>query len=491
MQYLRRKSYPQLIACSVVLLLAGRSLAASDPLGDYDQVKKLQNTLAAVAEAVSPTVVAIRAERPLMPANATLAPETSETSGEQPPPMPHLRPAIGSGVIVDATGGILTNEHVVGGADPSQITCTLSSGEVYSVRSITTDPRSDLAILRIDAHDLPQARLGDVAAVKQGHFAIVLGNPRGTASEDRGRPSMSFGIISELGRCLTRQLDPITDERYYGNLIQTDARIVQGNSGGPLLNLRGEVIGIVVATSTPTGISDGVGYAIPIDRRTKTIIAKLIKGQTVEYGFLGVRLDEPTDEDRDLAGAPDGTQGALVRDLDAGTPAERAKLQAGDLIVEFDGDVVHNSDELIRMVGSAQVGIPVNIVYYRDGTRRTVKISPAPRDVTGVHVETPTTWRGLTFAELSPELREKAHIPQNVQGLLITKVDETYLSNAAQGVRQAIRPGSVVQRVNAKAVSNLGEFSHVVEAEHGPIELTIWVAGETIEIRVTADAADK
>ncbi|MBI4578926.1 MAG: trypsin-like peptidase domain-containing protein [Planctomycetes bacterium] len=368
-------------------------VTAADPLGDLGQVERLQAALATVAEAVAPAVVAIRAERRLSPAEL----EFGDDSGRVPNDETHRRvrrqqvvPAIGTGIIVDADGAVLTNEHVIHGADLESITCVLSTGEVYAVRAVTSDPRSDLAILRIDGRRLPQVKLGDLSTVRQGHFAIVMGNPYGSASENRGRPAMSFGIVSALGRPLTRELSPL-DERYYGNLIQTDARIRPGNSGGPMLNIHGEVIGITTAISTGSGDSDGLGYAIPIDARTKAIIAQLLRGEAVEYGFLGIRLDEPTSEDRRLAGAPSGARGALVREVEPQTPAAQAKLRAGDLVVEFDGLSVRGVDELIRLVGAARVGTPVSLTFYREGATQTVTVSPARRNVPqGVTCKAPT-----------------------------------------------------------------------------------------------------
>jgi len=269
--------YTILLAAGAGVILAGPVRAQPDP-GDLAQIELLQETLAAVADEVRPSLVAIRAERRVnrieQPSGQAASPggETHRRPREQ------VIPAVGSGVIIGANGLILSNEHVVHHAEPEAIECILASGERYTVRGITTDPRSDLAVLRIDAKDLRPARLGDAGTVRQGHFAIVMGNPFGSASDGAGRPAMSFGVISGIGRNLTRKLDR---DRYYGNLLQTDARINPGNSGGPLFNIKGEVIGIITAISSRSGGSEGVGYAIPIDERTKAIIAQLARGEKV------------------------------------------------------------------------------------------------------------------------------------------------------------------------------------------------------------------
>jgi serine protease Do len=352
---------------------------AADPKGDLEQIKRLQSTLADVAERVAPSVVAIRSEYEL----EELTDNTSgRGSAESSRSFPHpLIPSVGSGIVIDSGGLILTNEHVVHGAEPANIVCVLSSGEQYTVRWINADPRSDLAVLRINAKNLPPARLGDIKNVKQGHFAIVLGNPYGSATDSDGSPAMSFGIVSALGRQLTPQLDP-TDNRYYGNLIQTDARINPGNSGGPLLNINGEVIGINTAVSTRGGGSQGIGFAIPIDQRVKDIIQSLRRGEAIEYGFLGVRLQGPGSS-RGPRLVPANGSGAAVIDVLPDSPAARANLQPGDLITRFGDETVDHSDELIRLVGAARVGVPVDVTYTRDGKSRTATITPGQRPVLG------------------------------------------------------------------------------------------------------------
>lgn len=436
------------------------------PLGDYRQVEMIQAVLARVAESVAPSVVAIRSER-------QFGASRPDGSDEMPDDETHNRlrgrtwPAVGSGLIIDATGLILTNEHVIHDAVPEDITCVLSSGEVYTVKSVTSDPRSDLAVLRIDARDLPPVALGDAGLVRQGHFAIVLGNPFGIAWESQGKPSMSFGIISALGRPLTRQLDPL-GERYYGNLIQTDARINPGNSGGPLLNIRGEVIGVTTAISTRSGSSEGVGYAIPIDRRTKSIISHLAIGERIEYGFLGVLLDNPSREDRRLAGGP-SAGGALIREVERGTPAEKADLRPGDLVVEFDGVEVQDVDQLIREVGAAQVGVEVSMVFYRAGTRRTVHVAPARRDVLpGVNIEEPLAWRGMMLADPTAEIRSRFSLPADVQGVVVVEVSESGPADES-----GLEPGRVIRKLNGEPIVGVRQLRTLVPELHGPVKVQL------------------
>ena len=457
------------VVAVLVATAAGRAETATKGpgWGDLAQVEQLQNTLAQVAEAVSPSVVAISSRHRIG------AFELRDQGIEMPDDQAHRGlgdqwvPAVGSGIIISADGLILTNEHVIHNADPENITCTLAGGEAYTVRAITSDPRSDLAVLRIDARGLKPAKLGDLGSVKQGHFAIVMGNPFGSASEARGRPAMSFGIISALGRPLTRQLDPLGN-RYYGNLIQTDARIIPGNSGGPLLNIKGEVIGINTAISTRSGASEGVGYAIPIDQRVKRLIAQLTRGEEIEYGFIGVKLEDPTAEDRRLAGGP-VSGGAVVREVLPGTPAAVANLQVGDLIVSFAGQLIMDADHLFCLVGDAPVGTAVAMVFHRDHKCLNVTIAPARRQTNkGVNLEAPMEWRGMHLGNPSPELCREFRLPETVEGIVVTEVE-----TGGSAHRAGIEPGCVIARVGDITIKTVRRLREIAPSLSGPVKISL------------------
>jgi len=462
----------------VVIVVGSLGLAPGDPaagddLGNFERLEQLQTTLASVAERVAPTVVAIRAEKRVVINSPALS--SRQQADGTPFPRERRDRVVGSGVIIRSDGVILTNEHVVEKAAPEDITCTLANGDTYTVKSVISDHRSDLAVLRIDAENLPEARLGDLKNVRQGHFAVVMGNPFGLAAE--GKPAMSFGIISALGRALTHQLSPLNlSERYYGNLIETDATINLGNSGGPLLNIRGEVIGITTAVSSRSGGSEGVGYAIPLDARTKSIIAQLVRGEEVEYGYLGIRLDTPTSEERRLAGVAPG-QGVLIREVEENTPAAQAKLESGDIVVEFEGEPIKDIDQLIRLVG------PVAIVFVRDGVRRTVMVSPARRDVgKGINYQPPMGWRGLTLADITPDLREQYDIDDDVSGVVITALDEAVVNRIEAPVRDEIQEGVVVTQVNGTPVSSLYEFKKQTAGQSGAVTVSLVARDLAIDV---------
>lgn len=447
-----------LVCSSVATPVAAR--AAEQSLGDMAQIELLERTLADVADAVRPSVVAIRSERRTTSEEDEAMPDDEVHRGMRN----RVFPAVGSGVIISADGLILTNEHVVQNAEPERITCILSDGESFRVRDITSDPRSDLAVLRIEATDLKPIRLGDVSNVRQGHFAIVMGNPFGSASDNHGRPAMSFGVVSALGQELTRQLDPM-GERYYGNLIQTDARINPGNSGGPLLNIRGEVIGVNTAISTRSGANEGVGYAIPIDRVTKSLIEQLVRGQEVEYGLLGVRLAAPSGADSRSAGAPVG-RGAKITDVDSGTPAALSGLRTGDIIVEYDGEPIAEVDELVRLVGASRAGVEVEVVYFRGGQRVTVKLAPARRDVlTGVNI---LTFRGMKLASPSDQILRSFRLPETVRGLVVTHVED----NSPAG-KAGVEPGQVIQRIGTWDMGGVQDLRRHLTSLDGPLKIML------------------
>jgi len=458
---------------TIACLSANESAAAAEPLPeDLVQIDKLQSSLAKVADSVRPSVVAIRADR-----------REDVTDDQHELPMPddevHRRlrvfPAVGTGIIIQSDGLVLTNEHVIHNADPNNIECVLSDGETYTVQGLTSDPRSDLAVLRVDARTLKAARLGDLRHVRQGHFAIVMGNPFGSASDNYGKSAMSFGIVSALGQDLTSKLD-LSQQRYYGNLIQTDARINPGNSGGPLLNIYGEVIGITTAISTRSGTSEGVGYAIPIDDRTKEIIEHLKNGENVEYGFIGVELERPPSETREVADHTE-PRGAMIKSVKPDTPAF-GNLQPYDVVISFNSVTVDDVDQLIRMVGAANVGNEVKLTVRRNGQVMTVGVTPArkPGLLKGVHIEPALDWRGMKLVEPSSAVLQEFKLPDTVVGVVVKHVE----SNGA-AAKVGIKPGSVIHKVADQPIRGLRRLRELVGGLNGPIKI---VAGDT-ETEVT------
>lgn len=453
--------------CCLTLIIIGMATlpvwAQPDP-AQLAQVESLQNTLADVAVEVGPSVVAIRADRKIDTTHKLPDDEIHRHLQEQ------MIPAVGSGLIIRADGMILTNEHVIHNAKPQDIECILANGQSYTVQHVTSDPRSDIAVLKIDAKNLQPARLGDVKAVRQGHFVIVMGNPFGSASDSRGRPAMTFGIISALGQDLTRKLDPA---KYYGNLIQTDARINPGNSGGPLLDIWGEVIGLTTAISTRSGSSEGVGYAIPIDKLTKRTIEQLMQGEEIEYGFLGIQLDSLPAKDGVDAGTPEGS-GALIKDVILGTPAAVANLQAGDIIVQFDNEPVDSVDKVIRLVGAAHVGVQVKMAIYRNRQQMIVPITPARRPLPDSRT---IEWRGMKIDDPSWEVCHRFNLPLAQKGVVVTHVHKN--SSAAKA---GLEPGNVILQIGQIKARSVRQLSKIIPEMTGRVKII--VGGEPTEERI-------
>jgi serine protease Do len=289
-----------------------------------------------------------------------------------------LRPfSQGSGFIIDESGRIATNRHVVHDADV--ISVILSDGTQHDAKLVQSDVRMDLAVIRIDAVGLPTVKFGDHGKVRVNQWVFACGNPFGLANRD-GQASITYGVVSALGRYMTERLGADRDLEYYGNMIETSAAINPGSSGGPLFNLEGEVIGVVTAIETTTGVSEGHGFAIPMDRNIRCVIDALREGRPVRYGFLGVSV-------RDVDPAPsklvvDGRAfvGALLDEINGNdSPAGRAGLKSGDVVVEFDGSPVENSDHLVRLVGFTPVGTSVKVTFVRGGVKREASVTVGDR----------------------------------------------------------------------------------------------------------------
>ncbi len=319
-------------------------------------LEAIENAFIKLARQVSPSVVALETEQ-----------DGDPSQGQDGVPM------VGSGVVLDRDGLILTNDHVVRFAD--RVVVTLNTGRRYEAVVVARDERSDLAVLRIAAANLAPVVMGDLAQTSVGQFALAMGNPFGTGKD--GNLSLSYGIVSALGKSLHGLEDG--GRKYYGNLIQTTADIKPGNSGGPLFDIHGRLIGINTAIETRGGSAEGLGYAIPLSARTKRIITTLSLGQTVQYGFLGVKIRDPDDRTRRRYGVQDPF-GVVVTRVDAQTPAEQAGIRPDDLILKFASESIRDVDHLIRLVGSSPVGEQVPLVVQRRDRQLVVNATIGQRD---------------------------------------------------------------------------------------------------------------
>lgn len=368
------------------------------------------------------------------------------------------RMGLGSGFIIDKEGYIITNEHVIHGAD--KITATLPDGREFESRLTGSDEYSDLAVIKIEPKgELPSAKLGDSDNLRIGHWAIAIGNPFAFAVKNP-EPTVTVGVISALHRSLPR-----TDKRSreYSDLIQTDAAINPGNSGGPLVNIYGEVIGINVAIFTLSGGSEGIGFAIPINA-AKKIINDLIQGKKVLYGWLGVIIQ---DMDAGLAAyfGLEDKSGVLVSRILEASPAEKAGLKPGDIIISLGDEKIKNTESLLRALLKKNIGEKVSLGVVRNSKvySAVVEIAQRPEDKTvSVEQKKPEpevsqkvikSWRGIGVSDITLEITQRFKISAE-GGVIILSVEPH--SPAEQA---GLRPGDVIYEINRTPVKNMKDYS--------------------------------
>ncbi|MFH0826489.1 MAG: Do family serine endopeptidase [Candidatus Omnitrophota bacterium] len=355
---------------------------------------------------------------------------------------------LGSGVIIDAKGYILTNEHVISEAD--KITVALPDGREFEGVVKGRDPRSDLAVIKIDARDLPVAPLGDSQDLKIGQWVVAIGNPFGFAMQNP-EPTVTVGVISALHRSLGNVL---SRNRDYNDLIQTDAAINPGNSGGPLVNLKGEIVGINVAIFSTSGGYQGVGFAIPVNN-AKRILSRLIEGKKIVYGWLGVSVQNLTEDMAKHLGLSDN-KGALVGKVLENSPALAAGIKEGDVIKTVDNQGVVHVKDLISRVFGMEVGRKVKITVVRDKKELNleVKISERPQKIMEETEEEDSDalasaqkWRGLEVEEA-----------RDNKGVVVV-----YVEPGSPVDRAGLMPGEMILEVNKKPMKNTADFNKVTK----------------------------
>jgi len=330
---------------------------------DIADLKALEQAFTQLADEVRPHVVAIRCYE-------------SRNAGSNKVKIPISQ---GSGFIIDGNGYIATNNHVI--EDSDSISIILASGLRYDAALVQTDPRSDLAVLKIDESDLPPVTFDLDKKTLVNQWAFACGNPFGLAFDNDGVPTLTYGVVSALDRDMTQRLAGDSEQHYYGNLIETSATINPGSSGGPLFDIEGNVIGVVTAIETTSGVSEGHGYAIPITRNTLRVLNTLKTGKRVEYGFLGVRVknvDPPVS--RRVAKMTDALGAKIERVTISNGPAAVAGLRSGDVVIEFDGTPVRDSDHLVRLVQFTPVGHTVPLKFVRQSVKHATTVTLGNRE---------------------------------------------------------------------------------------------------------------
>ena len=362
--------------------------------------------------------------------------------GGPAPRGPQRQRSLGSGFIIDGDGSILTNNHVVENA--SKIVVKLSDDQEYEAKVIGRDPKTDIAIIRINAKtNLPTASFGDSDKLEVGEWVMAIGNPFGLDS------TVTSGIVSAKGRHI--------GQGPYDNFIQTDASINPGNSGGPLINLRGEVIGINTAIFSRTGGNIGIGFAIPINL-VKELLPQLRGKGKVTRGYLGVLIQKVTPEIGESLGL-ERSSGALVANVSKDGPADKAGVKVGDVIIEFDGKEVKDSGDLPIIVARTAVDKKVRMKVLRDKKEIALNVAVGELKDEEVVASAPEKGElGLTVQRLTPQMAENLGL-EKVEGVVVTAVEP-----GSAGDDAGIRRGDVILEVDRKAVRSLDEYKKAVAA---------------------------
>jgi len=435
-------------ALSVMFVLAQVALANARP-----------ESLAPLAEQISPSVVNITTTTVIEGRTGPqgIVPEGSpfedffrdfqdrNNDGDRP----RRSSALGSGFVISEDGYVVTNNHVIEGAD--EILIEFFSGDELPAKVIGTDPNTDIALLKVETDDpLAFVSFGDSDTARVGDWVLAMGNPLGQGF------SVSAGIVSARNRALSGT---------YDDYIQTDAAINRGNSGGPLFNMDGEVVGVNTAILSPNGGSIGIGFSMASNVVSRVVDQLKEFGET-RRGWLGVRIQDVTDDVAEAMGL-DKASGALITDVPDG-PAKEAGLLAGDVIVTFDGVDVEDTRALVRQVGNAPVGKAVRVVVFRDGGTQTVLVTlgrredaeravPAAMDGGDPDVKEKKVL-GLTLSLLSDDMRSEMGLPDDMQGLLVMAVDES-----TEAFEKGLRPGDVITEAGQQKVKSFGDLDDRIE----------------------------
>ncbi|HYE16346.1 MAG TPA: Do family serine endopeptidase [Pyrinomonadaceae bacterium] len=435
---------------------AGAQTPAAEQVGAQAPRTYATNSYAAVVSRAAPAVVTVRSQRRVTASEQRIPflddPTLREFFGDRLPqgrqvPRPERQRGLGSGVIVSPDGYILTNHHVVEGAE--QITIELTDRRTLSAKLVGSDPPSDLAVLKVDVAGLPSLPLGDSDRVQVGDVVLAIGNPLGIGQ------TVTSGIISAKGR------QTGLGDGSFEDFLQTDAAINRGNSGGALISADGELIGINSQILSPSGGSIGIGFAIP-SNMARDVMSQLVKSGRVRRGMVGVTIQPVT---ADIAASLDIGQprGALVSSVMPGGPAERAGLRRGDIIVAVNNAPVADSNTFRNTVARMQPGTPASVTVLRDGREQQFRLTlgelPAETSRGGREGEGDDPGEaeggrlGVTVEPLTPEAAARLELPRDTRGLAITGVNSD-----GPAAEAGLRRGDVIQEVNRQPVRTAEEL---------------------------------
>jgi len=438
------------------VLVTGLALLIAQALAAHAQTRPV--TFADLADQVSPAVVNITTSQTVA-TNTGPMPQVPEGSpfedffrdfmdrNQDGAPRPRRSQALGSGFVISPDGYIVTNNHVIEGAD--EILIEFFSGEELEAEVVGTDPNTDLALLKVEAEDLPFVPWGESEDMRVGDWVMAMGNPLGQGF------SVSAGIVSARGRALSGT---------YDDYIQTDAAINRGNSGGPLFNMDGEVIGVNTAILSPTGGSIGIGFAMS-SRVATNVIDQLQRFGETRRGWLGVRIQDVTE---DLAEGLELTEarGALVTDVPDG-PSKDAGIEAGDVIVEFNDREIEDTRQLVNEVANSAIGEDVPVAVVRDGDRVVLSVTLGRREEAqnAVPASAPADepiereLLGVTVSTITDELRAELGLPDGSDGLVVTEVAED-----SEAFEKGLRTGDVITEAGQQQVASVADLEERIEA---------------------------
>ncbi|MCG3162344.1 MAG: Periplasmic pH-dependent serine endoprotease DegQ [Acidobacteria bacterium] len=421
----------------------------------------LATSFAAVVKSAQPAVVSIASTKVVKTngADEGLSPLFNDPmfrqffgQGRQNPfgkPREEREQGLGSGVIVSPDGYILTNNHVIEGA--SDIKVYTSNNRELKARVIGADPKTDIAVVKVEEKNLPTLAFADSAQTQVGDIALAIGNPFGVGQ------TVTMGIISATGRGNLGIED-------YEDFIQTDAAINPGNSGGALINTSGQLIGVNTAILSRAGGNQGVGFAVPANL-ARTVMNQLLKNGKVTRGYLGVLIQPITPEIAKAFNLVDA-RGALVGEVTSGGPAAKAGLAQGDVITELNGARVEDSRELRLKISQMAPGSSAKLKVIRDGAPREISVTlgELPNEKTAASNGNPenSSPDGLSVENLTPQIARQLDLPSNVSGVIVTDVQDGSRADDA-----GLRRGDVIQQVNRKPVSNTAEFDRAMKQAGG------------------------
>jgi len=393
-----------------------------------------------------------------------------EFERRSPPPREHQEQGLGSGVIVTPNGYIVTNNHVVEDAD--ELTVSLPDKRTYKAKVIGTDPKTDVAVVKIEASNLPALSWGDASQLQVGEMVLAVGNPFGL------NQTVTMGIISAVGRANMGIVD-------YEDFIQTDAAINPGNSGGALVNLNGELIGINTAIFTQSGGYMGIGFAIP-SNMAKSVMDSLIKHGKVVRGWIGVSIQEVTQDLAKEFGAAD-TKGALLGDIIDDGPAAKAKLERGDIITSYQGKVINDPSHLRSLVAETPPGTTVRLSIWRDKATKeiTVTIGEQPKELVSTKTSESSkgdhALTGITVEEMKPGQSGRLKFQT---GVLVTEV-----TSGSPAERAGLRRGDIIREINRKPVKHVRDFERLTKelTPKSPVLLLLVRGNTTIFLSINAE----